>query len=39
MQKKIKRFQWGEAVLTLKFSFYTTVGSILFWLTFHHDLY
>ena len=37
--KIIKRFQLGEAVLTLKFSFYTTLGSILFWLTLHHDLY
>ena len=37
--KIIKRFLLGEALLTLKFSFYTTVGSMLFWLTLHHDLF
>ena len=36
--KIIEIFHLGEAVSTLKFSTYTTVGSMFFWLTLNFDL-
>ena len=37
--KIIEMLQLGKAVLTLKFNIFTTVGSMLYWLTLASDLF